>query len=142
MDLVVDASVALKWFFQEREGEDDVDAALAVLDALDRRVVRIIQPPHFLAEMAAVLIREKGEAAHDDLRDLQALDWANVDDLAVYEEAMRLSEEHQHHLFDTLYHAVALQFRDSTLVTADRRYYEKAAGNGAIHLLGSEALWR
>ena len=44
MRLVVDASVALKWFFQDREGEDHVEAALDVLDALDQGQVRLIQP--------------------------------------------------------------------------------------------------
>ena len=136
MRLVVDASVALKWFFQGREGEDHVEDALDVLDALDQGHVRLIQPPHFLAEMAAVLIREKGETAYEDLRDLQALDWEVVDEPACYEEAMRLAATHQHHLFDTLYHATALRFPDGRLLTADRRYHDKAAGEGRIELLG------
>ena len=136
MRLVVDASVALKWFFQDREDEDHVEAALGVLDALDQGHVRLIQPPHFLAEMAAVLIREKGETAYEDLRDLHALDWEVVDEPACYEEAMRLAATHQHHLFDTLYHATALQFSDGRLLTADRRYYDKATGEGRIDLLG------
>ena len=142
MRLVVDASVALKWFFQDREGEDHVEAALDVLDALDQGQVRLIQPPHFLAEMAAVLIREKGEAAYEDLRDLQALDWEVLDEPASYEEAMRLAATHQHHLFDTLYHATALRFTDGRLLTADRRYYDRAAGEGQIDLLGERAPWQ
>jgi hypothetical protein len=36
-----------------------------------------------------------------------------------------------HHLFDTLYHAVALE-RRTTLVTADTRYAAKAAGHGGL----------
>jgi predicted nucleic acid-binding protein len=38
------------------------------------------------------------------------------------------------HLFDTLYHAVALE-TGATLVTADERYYETARGEGNITLL-------
>ena len=142
MHLVVDASVALKWFFQDRDDEDHVNAALDVLDALDRGRVRLIQPPHFLAEMAAVLIREKGETAYEDLRDLQALDWEILDEPASYEDAMRLAATHRHHLFDTLYHATALQIADGRLLTADRRYYDKAAGEGRIDLLGKSAPWQ
>ena len=41
----------------------------------------------------------------------------------------------QHHLFDTLYHAVAMQNPDATLVTADRRYYDKARSEGQIIML-------
>ena len=142
MRLVVDASVALKWFFQDREGEDHVEVALDVLDALDQGDVRLIQPPHFLAEMAAVLIREKGETAYEDLRDLQALDWEVLDEPASYEEAMRLAATHQHHLFDTLYHATALRVSDGRLLTADRRYYDKAAGEGRIDPLGERVPWK
>jgi predicted nucleic acid-binding protein len=36
------------------------------------------------------------------------------------------------HLFDTLYHAVALEYAEATLVTADGRYCEKASVFGRI----------
>ena len=39
-----------------------------------------------------------------------------------------------HHLFDTLYHAVALEEK-ATLVTADRKYYDKARRMGSILML-------
>jgi predicted nucleic acid-binding protein len=42
-----------------------------------------------------------------------------------------LSIELNHHLFDTLYHAVALH-TDSVLVTADAQYLNKAAKLGNI----------
>ncbi len=41
----------------------------------------------------------------------------------------------EHHLFDTLYHAVALNEPDAMLITADVRYYNKAKGIGRIALL-------
>lgn len=47
------------------KAKDYVEAALEVLDAPDQGRVRLIQPSHFLAEMAAVLIREKGAAAYE-----------------------------------------------------------------------------
>jgi hypothetical protein len=40
-----------------------------------------------------------------------------------------------HHVFDTLYHAVALSVPQTTLVTADETYYRKAQAFGAIRLL-------
>jgi hypothetical protein len=40
-----------------------------------------------------------------------------------------------HHLFDTLYHAVALEHEDALLVTADDRYYRKAEHYGTIAVL-------
>lgn len=39
-----------------------------------------------------------------------------------------------HHLFDTLYHATALE-TGAVMLTADRRYHDKAAGLGHIRLL-------
>ncbi len=48
---------------------------------------------------------------------------------------MTLAMRHQHHLFDTLYHAVALQTPGATLVTSDARYFAKASAEGRIALL-------
>jgi predicted nucleic acid-binding protein len=56
------------------------------------------------------------------------------DDEAVHQRACRLTAELQHHLFDTLYHAVALE-RDALLLTADATYGRKAASLGHLCLL-------
>jgi predicted nucleic acid-binding protein len=50
---------------------------------------------------------------------------------AVYRRAADLSIALNHHLFDTLYHAVALE-EGATLVTADASYFNKAKGLGGI----------
>lgn len=135
MIVVVDASVALKWFFQGREDEADCDLALAILAGIDEGRIHMLQPPHFVAEVTAVLAREKPEEAQDDLLDLLAIESRFAEEPEIYATAMDLAIRCQHHLFDTLYHAVALNTPDATLVTADRRYYEKAAGFGRITLL-------
>ena len=44
-----------------------------------------------------------------------------------------------HHLFDTLYHAVALE-EGATLVTADAAYFAKAKNLGGIELLADFAM--
>lgn len=51
-----------------------------------------------------------------------------------YRLAIELSATLEHHLFDTLYHALALDV-GATLVTADARYYRKAAQMGSVVLL-------
>ena len=53
----------------------------------------------------------------------------------VYITASKLAVSLDQHLFDTLYHAVALASPDCTLVTADERYYVKARKEGSIALL-------
>jgi hypothetical protein len=40
-----------------------------------------------------------------------------------------------HHLFDALYHAVALEVEGALLVTADEHYHREACAHGSIVLL-------
>ncbi len=95
----------------------------------------MIQPPHFLAEVAAVLIREKPDAARLDVMDLIMLDWSALDDARIYSDAMDLASDLSHHLFDTLYHATARAIEGAVLITADRRYWRKAEALGGVVLL-------
>ena len=132
MTLVIDASVALKWFLRDRPDEADADAALALLQAYARGEVALLQPPHFLAEVCAVLARTRPEAMADDLADLLDLALPVRGDAAVYALGMQISRDLGHHLFDTLYHALALQSPSATFVTADRRYFSKAEHLGQI----------
>ena len=135
MILVVDASVALKWFLEVRDDEPDQDRALALLNSIDDGSVQLVQPDHFIAEVAAVLARANPDGAEDDLLDLLNIEWGTIDTPETYATALELSIRHGHHLLDTLYHAVALQVPDANLITADRRYYEKAGGEGRMVLL-------
>ena len=132
MILVVDASVALKWFFEEREDEPHVGEAAAILRSIDAGRARMVQPPHFLAEVAAVLAREQPARAGEDLLLLQAIEWEVDEQPEIYATAVELSIRLQHHVFDTLYHATALHGDDATLVTADETYYRKAHARGRI----------
>ncbi len=50
----------------------------------------------------------------------------------VYEQACCLSVDLNHHLFDPLYHAVALQDSDTFFITAATRYFRKAVKLGHI----------
>ncbi len=53
----------------------------------------------------------------------------------IYSTAIDLSARYRHHLFDTLYHAVALNTPGATLITADAVYYRKTERSGRILLL-------
>lgn len=140
LPLVVDASVALKWFFQ---GADEPDAAIAadVLAAVSDGRVRLLQPPHFIAEVGAVLARESPGSAEADLVDLLQIRLSIVSDELVHLRALSLATRLGHHLFDTLYHAVALEREGAVLVTADDRYFRKAHALGRIvRLVNASAL--
>lgn len=134
--MVVDASVALKWFLRDAPGEDQQRPALQLLEQAVGGQVQLWQPPHFLTEVAAVLARLKPEQALDDLHDLMQLPLHRADTPDILARAVELSVHLQHHLFDTLYHAVALQTPGALCVTADRRYLAKAHPVGQIAWLG------
>ena len=132
---VVDASVAIKWFFQT-DDEDNLEPAITLLHANRDGEVFFYQPPHFMAEVAAVLARKKPNDAQEDLNDLLNFDLQWVENSRVYATACDLAIRLNHHLFDTLYHAVALHTPKARLITADRRYFDKARSIGQIFWLG------
>ena len=67
---------------------------------------------------------------------LRSLAFARVNDTTVYATACDLAIRLNHHLFDTLYHAVALHTTGATLITADQRYFDKARSISQIARLG------
>jgi len=131
MRLVIDASVVVKWVFPEAEGEDDAELALSLLAEVKAGRLNPLQPPHWLAEVAAVVTRLRPEIADSVLDLLDAMELPVVNDPAIFKRASRLSRDLDHHLFDTLYHAVAFE-HDTTLVSADGRYFRKARRLGRI----------
>lgn len=132
MNVVVDASVAIKWFFRLRADEANVDAALRLLEGVLDEHVSLVQPPHFIAEVSAVLARESPKTAKVALGELLDIDMQFVESSAVYSKAVDLALHTGHHLFDTLYHAVALDGAGGVLVTADDSYFRKARKEGRI----------
>ena len=133
--VVVDASVAIKWLVPFRQDEANIDKALALFEQIARFDVTMIQPPHFIAEVMAVITRLEPDYAGDIFVAVNDLEMAINEHPETYQTAIRLSVELNHHLFDTLYHAVALHASDITLITADETYYRKAQSYGQILLL-------
>ncbi|HEV2700723.1 MAG TPA: type II toxin-antitoxin system VapC family toxin [Steroidobacteraceae bacterium] len=135
MIVVLDASVILKWMLEDPAREADTEKAFTVLESVIGGELEILQPPHWLAEVAAVVCRLTPETAVRDVEMLAALEFPTSDDPNVMRRATQLALETNHHLFDTLYHAVALEYDDSILVTADDRYCTKAEHYGRIAAL-------
>lgn len=113
MICVVDASVAVKWFAEGDWAlhENDIEPAIKILQASTR-----IAP----------------DRAQQNMNDLAALDITWATPTVAYARAIDLACQLNHHLFDTLYHAVALSVPGAVLVTADRRYFAKAQHLGQI----------
>jgi predicted nucleic acid-binding protein len=132
--LVIDASVAVKWFFHNKPGEQDVKQALSILKSLQNGETNAIQPPHWLVEAMSVFVREAPPLAEGALEVLEALVLPVSAETAAYRLAVSLSRQLKHHMFDTLYHAIALT-HGATLITADDAYFAKAFRLGNIKLL-------
>jgi len=131
LTVVLDASVFLKWLLEDPSTEPDTDKASALVKAVILGEVDILQPVHWLVEVAAVSARLTPDTAVRDVEMLAAMQFPTSDELNVTRGATVLAMETKHHLFDTLYHAVALE-HDALLVTADERYRRRAERFGAI----------
>ena len=138
MNLVIDASVVVKWLVPDPGSEPDVDRALELLEEIHGGRILPLQPPHWLAEVAAVLTRLAPAEAEQALTLLDAMDFPVTDGLPLYQRASRLAHQLNHHLFDTLYHAVALEY-GCLLVSADAHYLRKAHALGSVVALAD---WR
>jgi predicted nucleic acid-binding protein len=130
--VVVDASVVIKWLLQDPEREADTAKATQLMESVTKGEQAALQPVHWLAEVAAVLARETSETAADDITMLSELELPVVDDPLVLRRGVQLAIELKQHLFDTYYHAVALETEDTVLITADERYLRAARGKGRI----------
>jgi predicted nucleic acid-binding protein len=137
--VVLDASVILKWLLEDPAREPDTEKAFAVIESVVGGQLEILQPMHWLAEVAAVASRLTPETAVRDVEMLAALEFPTTDDPNVMRRATHLAIRTHQHLFDTLYHAVALENDDAFLVTADDRYCMKAERHGRIASLRN---WR
>ncbi len=126
MRIVVDASVAVKWFIPEVHSE----AAKRVLEA-DHE---LIAPELILAEVASALWkkRRRGElpadAARDMFADFRRYPIRMVRLTPLSEAAYRIAERLERSVYDCFYLALA-EHSDGSLLTADRRFYEAAAAD-------------
>jgi predicted nucleic acid-binding protein len=130
--VVLDASVIVKWLFADRPDEAQSLQALQILHLIKEAHVSVVQPPHWLAEVAAVTVRLEPRRARQAVSLLSALELPISGAIEVYHKACELSATLNQHLFDTLYHAVALTEPDAMLVTADEQYYKKAHKAGRV----------
>ena len=141
MNVVIDASVVLKWVLQADVAELDIAAAFAILRAVEDGNITVRQPPHWLVEVLGVLARRDGPRAAAALTDLRRLPFLIVDDDRTILRACELASRLKQHLFDTFYHAVALQY-DAVLVTADDKYFAAARGESRIERLTNFSIQR
>jgi len=132
--LVLDASVAIKWYFPEVLS----DAALRLISADTQWIV----PDLFYAEEGNVLWKKvtRGEATVDIARDvltsLLSLDIEVCPAKPLVSSALEIAHQFQCTVYDSLYLATAIE-KGCSLVTADRKFYDALSHTA----LGEHLLW-
>jgi hypothetical protein len=61
--VVTDASVSITWFFQASPEEQNTEQAVNLLSQVHSGEVTLVQPPHWLPEVIAVIARVRPEIA-------------------------------------------------------------------------------
>ena len=85
----------------------------------------LFAPSHWVAEIIGVLARVEPGIIDDALLVLDDMKPTLIDGVSTVRRAADISIQLNHHLFDTLYHAVAME-TSAILVTADDAYFNKA----------------
>ena len=129
---VIDASVIIKWCIPNPKSEPFTPQALALLEHIQEGQIVVLQPPHWLSEVAAVLTQITPEIAEQAVGLLYAMEFPVLEDLETYALACQMAIQSQQHVFDTLYHATALCQPNATFVTANDRYFRRAENFGNI----------
>ena len=123
MKLVLDTSVIIKWFVTA-ENEEHREEALVLFRQVRSGQLRMIQPIHWQAEVITVLVWAMPEKVPELIPLLSILEEERADSPAIYQRAAGISTAYNHHLFDTLYHAAALEYQ-AVVVTDDGKYFNK-----------------
>ena len=121
-------------FVRDTNEEEDVTSAVDILVGIGKNSIEVIQPPHWMAEVTSLLARLQPDLCDDAIDLLDAMEMPTKAESSVYKLASHLAADLNHHLFDTLYHALALQ-EDATLITADHHYFRKSINHGSIRML-------
>jgi predicted nucleic acid-binding protein len=137
--IVLDASVAVKWFLPEKV-ETLATEALALLDRSGKNEIQIIVPDLFWVEFASVLWKaiRRGNFPKDSadaaLASLKRFDFPTVPSLKLLDNAFQTAAAHGRTVWECLCVAVALQ-TNSQLCPADNRLVNSLP-------FPSQAAWR
>lgn len=133
MIVVLDASVALKWFRQE----SDTAAAFAIRHAIIERTLTVRVPDLIRYEVANVLVW-KGQTGAEDaieaLGTLEQLPWYIAHpSREILATAVSIADRYRTSVYDAVYVALALE-DSAPLITADEKLIAKLNHPKVIHL--------
>jgi predicted nucleic acid-binding protein len=139
--LVVDASVATKWFLPAK-GEPRVKEATALLERYTAELVELLVPDFFWAEFANVMwkavrqSRLQREDARVCIAAMKERELITVSTIDLVEEAFAIACKFNRSAYDSLYIALAVS-ANGYLVTADERLANAVAAHLPVKWLGS-----
>jgi len=132
--IVLDASVAVKWYLSDKEG--DLEEALLLKESFLDKNIFLLVPQHFLSEFSNTIFRKFPQHALSVFSDLQNFKIPFVVlSLEVASLAGILMKKYPKiSFYDAAYHALAMH-KEGTFVTADEQYYKTTKKEGHILLL-------
>ncbi len=141
MKLVIDASVAAKWFNQE----EFTDRAVEIKDGHVRGEVELIAPSHLVYEVGNSIHRNPqmtDEDARDSISALAGLEIALLPpDAPRLSRTMEISRQRRVSFYDAAY-IQAAEEADAALITADEVQHRAARGIvRAFHLRDTGRAW-
>lgn len=99
---------------RDSEAKEDAGKALDLLKKVGVGEVELIQPPHWLPEVIAVITPIRPIIAEQAIGYLTAMDIRTEHETDVLKITAQLSRQLNHHLFNTYYHALTI-FHDGFL---------------------------
>jgi predicted nucleic acid-binding protein len=139
--VVVDASVAAKWFLPAK-GETLIEEAFRLLRQYTKGEVRLVVPDLFWAELGNLLGRAMRQGrymkatAESALASLKDRKLPTVSTLALLDLALGIATAFDRTVYDSLYVALALHSK-AQLVTADERLANALAAQLPVKWLGA-----
>jgi predicted nucleic acid-binding protein len=136
-NFVVDASVIAKWVLDEPE---DREQALLMMKQFAENKVNLFVPAHFFSEVSNIIGRKSPKFATSFISELLTSPITECR-LTIEAAAIAFDLMGRHKkisFYDAFYHALALDL-GCDFITADRKYYETAKGEGGVRLLHSFA---
>ncbi len=139
--LVLDASVAAKWFLPAA-GETLAEEALQLLRDYTDGQIRLIVPDLFWAEFANLLWKAvrlgrcSKTSAERAIQSMRSCNLPTVASATLVEEAFAIAHTFDRSVYDSLYVAVAVASK-ARLVTADERLARALAAHLPVKWLGA-----
>ena len=127
--LVVDSSVAIKWFVAEADDQK----ARSLLAIRQSNAVSLLAPALLYTEVGNILWKKYRQGllttakARQTLAELRMISLVTVPDAELLDEALQLAIQHNRSVYDSLYLALSLR-EDCPFVTADERFVNAIGG--------------